>query len=173
MKTLKRFFGIIGMGLLLAAPLVQAKPSTSAPQDLQLPKVYKVPLAKGVSADDAATSMKLRANELNIKLVSELPLSKQVEAVTGKPQRRMTIYQFCDAVTAKELVDLNLDYAIFLPCRVALIEDKKGQVWLIMMDMNVDQLAKEGNMSPALKQKISKVRNDLINIINAGAKGDL
>ncbi len=172
MKTLKRFFGIVGMSLMLAVPLVQAKTSTPV-QDLQLSKVYKVKLAKGVNADDAATSMKLRANELNIKLVSELPLSKQVEAVTGKPQRRMTIFQFCDAVTAKELVDLNLDYAIFLPCRVALIEDKNGQVWLIMMDMNVDQLAKEGKMSNALKQKISKVRNDLINIINAGAKGDL
>ncbi|BBP04345.1 hypothetical protein TPL01_28670 [Sulfuriferula plumbiphila] len=172
MKSLKRFFGIVGMSLMLAAPLAQAKPSTPA-SDLQLPKVYKVQLAKGVSADDAADSMKLRANALNIKLVSELPLSKQVEAVTGKPQRRMTIFQFCDAVTAKELVDLNLDYAIFLPCRVALIEDKNGQVWLIMMDMNVDQLAREGKMSKALKQKISKVRNDLIEIINAGAKGDL
>lgn len=172
MKSLKCFFGIVGMSLMLAAPLAQAKPSTPVP-DLQLPKVYKVQLAKGVSADDAADSMKLRANALNIKLVSELPLSKQVEAVTGKPQRRMTIFQFCDAVTAKELVDINLDYAIFLPCRVALIEDKNGRGWLIMMDMNVDQLAKEGNMSKALKQKISKVRNDLIQIINAGAKGDL
>ncbi len=171
MKSLKRFFGIVGMSLMLAAPSIHA--DSSPVPGSPLAKVYKVQLAKGVSADDAATSMKLRANALNIKLVSELPLSKQVEAVTGKPQRRMTIFQFCDAVTAKELVDLNLDYAIFLPCRVALIEDKNGQVWLIMMDMNVDQLAKEGNMNAALKQKISKVRNDLIQIINAGAKGDL
>lgn len=172
MKSLKHFLGIVGMSLMLAIPIAQAKTATPV-QGPHIPNVYKVQLAKGVSADDAVDSMKLRANALNIKLVSELPLSKQVEAVTGKPQRRMTIFQFCDAVTAKELVDLNLDYAIFLPCRVALIEDKHGQVWLIMMDMNVDQLAKEGNMSAALKQKISKVRNDLIEIINAGAKGEL
>lgn len=172
MKSLKRFFGIVSIAFLLAAPLAQAKPT--APSKAQImPNVYKVQLAKGVSADDAVDSMKLRANALNIKLVSELPLSKQVEAVTGKPQRRMTIFQFCDALTARELVELNLDYAIFLPCRVALIEDKTGQVWLIMMDMNVEQLAKAGKMDKALEQKINAVRNGLIEIINAGAKGDL
>lgn len=172
MKLLKRFFGIVSIGLLLAAPLAQAKSPTPS-KDLLMPNVYKVQLAKGVSADDAVDSMKLRANALNIKLVSELPLSQQVEAVVGKPQRRMTIFQFCDAMTAKDLVDLNVDFAIYLPCRIALIEDEKGKVWLIMMDMDVDQLAKAGKMDEALKQKIVKVRNGLIEIINAGAKGDL
>lgn len=172
MKLLKRFFGIVSIGLLLAAPLAQAQ-SPAPSKDLLMPNVYKLQLAEGVSADDAVDSMKLRANALNIKLVSELPLSKQVEAVVGKPQRRMTIFQFCDAMTAKDLVDLNVDFAIYLPCRIALIEDEKGKVWLIMMDMNVDQLAKAGKMDEALKQKIVKVRNGLIEIINAGAKGDL
>lgn len=172
MKLLKRFFGIVSIGLLLAAPLAQAK-SPMPSKDLLMPNVYKLQLAKGVSADEAVDSMKLRANALNIKLVSELPLSQQVEAVVGKPQRRMTIFQFCDAMTAKDLVDLNVDFAIYLPCRIALIEDEKGKVWLIMMDMDVDQLAKAGKMDEALKQKIVKVRNGLIEIINAGAKGDL
>lgn len=172
MKLLKRFFGIVSIGLLLAAPLAQAKSPTPS-KDLLMPNVYKLQLAKGVSADEAVDSMKLRANALNIKLVSELPLSQQVEAVVGKPQRRMTIFQFCDAMTAKDLVDLNVDFAIYLPCRIALIEDEKGKVWLIMMDMDVDQLAKAGKMDEALKQKIVKVRNGLIEIINAGAKGDL
>lgn len=172
MKLLKRFFGIVSIGFLLAAPLAQAKSPTPS-KDLLMPNVYKLQLAKGVSADEAVDSMKLRANALNIKLVSELPLSQQVEAVVGKPQRRMTIFQFCDAMTAKDLVDLNVDFAIYLPCRIALIEDEKGKVWLIMMDMDVDQLAKAGKMDEALKQKIVKVRNGLIEIINAGAKGDL
>ena len=123
--------------------------------------------------DDAVESMKLRANALNIKLVAELPLSKQVEAMVGKPQRRMSIYQFCDAMTAKDLVDMNVDFAIFLPCRIALIEDKTGQAWLVMMDMNVKELAKTSKMTPELEKKITTIRNGLIEIVNAGANGDL
>ena len=41
--------------------------------------------------------MKLRANGLNMQLVAELPLSKQVAAIEGKNERRATIYQFCYA----------------------------------------------------------------------------
>jgi hypothetical protein len=40
-----------------------------------------MPLAKGVSMNDAAKAMKIRANTLNIKLVAEMPLSKQIEAM--------------------------------------------------------------------------------------------
>lgn len=150
-----------------------AKAESSVPFKDGVANVYKVPVASGVSAADAVDSMKLRANALNIKLVSELPLSEQVKAITGKPQRTMTIFQFCDALTAQELVQQSLDYAIFLPCRIALIEDKTGKNWLIMMDMNVSQLAKAGHMDKSLEKKIASIRKGLIEIINAGANGDL
>ena len=65
--------------------------------------VVKMPLAKGVSMDDAVEAMKIRANNLNIKLVAEMPLSKQIEAM-GVKSRRMDIYQFCDPLTAKKMV---------------------------------------------------------------------
>lgn len=135
--------------------------------------VVKKAVKPGVSLDDAAESMRLRANSLNMKLVGELPLSGQVEAITGKPQRRMTIFQFCDALTARDLIELDIDLAIYMPCRIALIEDAKGQAWLIMMDIDVDALAHEKRVPPALKKRIQEVRATLINIMEAGAKGDL
>ena len=133
--------------------------------------VMKIPLAQGVSMDDAVESMKSKANFLNMKLVGELPLSKQVEATTGKTERRMTIYQFCDAMTAKEMVDFSIDFAAYLPCRIALIEDEKGQAWLIMLDLNV--LIKGAPLSPRLKGLAIGVRDSLEAIIKAGASGDL
>ena len=81
--------------------------------------VIKIPFAKGVGLDEAVESMKLRANSLNMKLVSELPLSKEAEANLGKPQRRMSIFQFCDALTAKQMVDFSIEFAAYLPCRIA------------------------------------------------------
>ena len=90
------------------------------------PGVYKLEIDKSVSFNDAAESMRLRANALNLQLVAELPLSKQVEAIVGKPQRIITIFQFCDAVIAKELIDLSMDFATYMPCRIAMIEDADG-----------------------------------------------
>ena len=133
--------------------------------------VIKRPLASGVSFDDAVQSMKLRANILNIKLVAELPLSKQLEATTGKPQRRMEIFQFCDALTAKAMVDANIDFAAYLPCRIALIEDAQGKGWLVMV--NLDAVLARYKLTPAMKQNALGVRDTLMSIMDAGAKGDL
>jgi len=133
--------------------------------------VVKMPLAKGVSLEDAAQSMKLRANYLNMQLVAELPLSRQVSAVTGKPSPHATIFQFCDAMTARRMLDYSLDFAAYLPCRIALVEDEKGQGWLVMMDLNL--LINAANLQPELKAKAIEVRDMLENIMRAGATGDL
>jgi len=126
-----------------------------------------------VTLNNAAESMRLRANALNLKLVAELPLSKQVEVMTNQEQRTITIFQFCDALTAKQLIDLNLDFSVYMPCRIALIEDANGQGWLVMMDVNVDAVAKEKRLPEALKTRIKEVRESLVSIMQAGAKGEL
>lgn len=133
--------------------------------------ILEMPLADGVSMEDAVESMKLRANALNFKLVAELPLSKQVEAMTGKPQRRMTIYQFCDALTAKQLLDTNPAFAAFLPCRVALIEDDQGKGRIIML--NMDAMITAAKLPPELRKKAEAVRDNLLSIMIAGANGEL
>ena len=147
--------------------------ATATAQPAQQAGVVKVAIEPGVSMDDAAESMRLRANALNLKLVAELPLSKQVEANTGKPQRTTTIFEFCDAVTAKDLIDQSLNFAIYVPCRIALVEDAQGQGWLIMIDINVEEFAKTNSLSPDLKARIQKVRDGLDEIIQAGSKGEL
>jgi uncharacterized protein (DUF302 family) len=163
--------GVVLTTLLLSTPAswAAAPAAKQAPQ----PGVYKLAIDRNVSMAEAAESMRLRANALNLKLVAELPLSKQVEAVTGKPQRTVTIFQFCDAVTAMELIDMSLDFAVYMPCRIALIEDANGQGWLVMTDINVDLVAKEKRLQQDLTTRIKAVRNGLIEIMKAGAKGEL
>lgn len=168
------FFAVAGFvlgSLMLSAPTAWA----AAPKAQQASQsgVYKLAIDRGVSLAEAAESMKLRANALNLQLVAELPMSKQVEAVTGKPQRTITIFQFCDAVLAKDLIDVNMEFAIYMPCRVALIEDAQGQGWLVMMDVNVDSVAKEKRLPQALKTRVEAVRKSLLEVMRAGAKGEL
>lgn len=157
--------------LLLPVPAVWA--SVTPAQKAAPTDVYKVAIDRNISLAEAADSMRLRANALNLKLVAELPLSKQVEAMTDRAQRTVTIFQFCDALTAKDLIDLNLDFSVYMPCRIALIEDADGRGWLVMLDVNVDAVAKQKRLSPALKARIKEVRQSLVEIMQAGAKGEL
>jgi uncharacterized protein (DUF302 family) len=130
--------------------------------------VVKAPLAKGVSLDDAVEAMKIRANALNIKLVAELPLSRQLAAM-GETSRRMEIYQFCDPLTAKKMVEYDIHFAAYLPCRIALVEDAKGQGWLLMM--NLDLFIQDPKLDPVLKKDAVQVRDTLNEIMKAGATG--
>jgi uncharacterized protein (DUF302 family) len=166
---LATFIVMLG-SLLLSAPASWA--AASQPRQAAS-DVYKVAIDPSISLSDAADSMRLRANALNLKLVAELALSKQVEAMTEQAQRTVTIFQFCDAVTAKDLIDLNLDFSVYMPCRIALIEDAKGQGWLVMLDVNVDAVAKEKRLPQALKDRIDEVRQALVEIMQAGARGEL
>ena len=151
------------------SPAYAAESKSAGGQGSIAQTVVKMPLKEGVSLDDAVQSMKIRANTLNMKLVGELPLSKQLQAM-GEKSRRIEIYQFCDPLMAKKMVEANMDFAAYLPCRITLAEDAKGKGWLIMM--NLDPLINGTGLSPELKKDAMKVRDTLTDIMQAGAKGD-
>jgi uncharacterized protein (DUF302 family) len=90
---------------------------------------YKVAAQPGLSWDDVITSMKLRANKINLKFIGTHPVHKEIEAMTGKPTPRVEIYHFCDALLARELLDYSLEFAAFLPCRIAVVEDAQRKIW--------------------------------------------
>jgi uncharacterized protein (DUF302 family) len=127
-------------------------------------------VVEDVESDDAIASMKLRANMLNFKLVNHLPLSEQVKAMGGD-SNRMEIFQFCDALIAAKMVKHSLAFAGYLPCRISLVEDDKGQVWLVTLDM--DKTMGDASLPAELKRLGMQVRNNIYSIITAGAEGDL
>lgn len=133
--------------------------------------VWRVPLAEGVTVADAEQAMRSVANEHNIKNVGELPLSRQVEAITGKPYRVVGIYMFCNPITATHMLDYSDAFSAYLPCRVAMVEDKKGKIWLYTL--NMDLMIYGGKPLPAdLKEEALGVKNIILDIMHRGAKGD-
>ena len=123
-----------------------------------------------VEFDDVIESMKLRANTLNFKLVADLPLSEQVEAM-GVESNRMRILAFCDALIAKRMVEYNLIFAGYLPCRVAVVEDDEGNVWVVTM--NMDMMVNAVDLTPELRKLAMRVRDTINSIVQAGVEGDL
>ena len=133
--------------------------------------VWKIPVAEDVSSEDVEDAMLSVANELNIKNVGELPLSEQDEAMTGEKQRYLKIYMFCDPLTAAKMVDFSDAFSAYLPCRVSLIEDKNGKLWLY--SLNMDMMIHGGTTLPDdLFAEANTVKDTILDIMNRGAEGD-
>lgn len=132
--------------------------------------VWKIPLEEGISPEDAEQTMKFVANERNIKDVGELPLSEQVELMTGEKQRFLKIYQYCDPRTAMKMVDYSDAFSAYLPCRVALVEDKQGQYALYAL--NMDLMIEGGKpLPPELLEEANRVKATILDIMERGAAG--
>ncbi|ADC62598.1 DUF302 domain-containing protein [Allochromatium vinosum] len=158
------------LAVLTALPLLFATLAPRAEGMNIADTVVKMPLAEDVSIDDAIDSMLLRANGLNFKLVARQPLYKELEAM-GVETRHVEIFQFCDARIAARMLAENLDFAAYLPCRITLIEDQDGKVWLVTLDL--DRVMQMADLPPNLKELAIKVRDTMNEIMTAGANGDL
>ena len=133
--------------------------------------VWKRPVAEGLSAEDVEETMRFVANEHNFKNVGELPLSDQVAAMTGKDQRFWKIYMFCNPLTAAKMIDYSDAFSAYLPCRVALVEDKEGQLWLYTL--NMDMMIHGGaELPPELFEEANQVKDIILDIMNRGAEGE-
>jgi uncharacterized protein (DUF302 family) len=133
-------------------------------------QIARVPIQKGVSFDDAAESLKLRANQHNMKFVGVSPLYKQIEAVTGQPSRRMELYSFCDAVTALKMIETDPLIISFMPCRIALLEDAEGKLWVIAMLMDEAMIRR---LPQETRKEAQRVLGFLKDMMLAASRGDL
>jgi len=133
--------------------------------------VWKMQIDDEVSAEDAAEAMSSVATELNIKAVGILPLSKEVEAKTGEKQRLLTIYQYCNPMTAMTMVQHADAFSAYLPCRISMVEDKQGKLWLY--SLNMDLMIYGGKTLPEkLLREATTVKDVILKIMEAGATGE-
>lgn len=138
--------------------------------------VVKYPAKEGLKFDDVVEAMKVKANEINFKFVGHSPLWKDVVAITGKKDTpRVEFFSFCDAVVARDILDLSLEFAAFLPCRIAVVEDAYQKIWLMTLDWDVRWLDTSKNpnkISEGLREKAILVREAIDKIMRSGASGE-
>jgi hypothetical protein len=133
--------------------------------------VWKMPLAEGIGPEEAEEIMNFVANQNNIMNVGELPLSEQVELMTGEKQRLLKIYQYCDPRTAMKMVDYSDAFSAYLPCRIALVEDKQGNHALYSLNMDL-MISGGKSLPPDLLEEAEKVKRIILEIMERGAKGE-
>lgn len=136
----------------------------------------KMPVAEDVSFDDAVESMRLRANEINFKFVGHSPLWKDVAAITGEDTPRVEIFNFCDAMVARKVLDYAPEFVVFIPCRIALLEDAAGKLWVMTLDWDANWLNLAQNPNSILDQELRaealRIREGIRYIMEGAATGD-
>ncbi|MBF0371509.1 MAG: DUF302 domain-containing protein [Magnetococcales bacterium] len=133
--------------------------------------MWSVPADPDLTAEDVKESLKSLASQKNFLFVGEAPFYKQVQAITGKPYRHVSFMSFCDAGVGKMMADYRDAYTGFMPCRIAVVEDKEGRIWL--HSMNLDMMIHGGRrLPPELREEALRVRNVIWEMLEGAAAGE-
>jgi uncharacterized protein (DUF302 family) len=130
-----------------------------------------------VSFDEVVESMTLRANQLNLKLVGHSPMIKDIQAVLGDTTSpRMEVFHFCDIAAGREIMRLVPEAIVYLPCRIAVMEDDKKNIWVLTLDWDMawlDSINGSLGVTPELSKMAMDIRDKMDNVMRAAAAGDL
>ncbi len=132
---------------------------------------------EGLSFDDVRDSLFLRANQLNMKKVGENLMWKDFQVVLeDKDAPRIEVYSFCDIKVGRDLLRISPEFIVFLPCRIAVMEDANRNIWVLMLDWNLDWIAgyedKLGLSDELIKGAID-INKKMDEMMRAAANGDL
>jgi len=131
--------------------------------------VARMELEKGVSIEDAVTAMASKATDLNMKLVGQQEVSKELEA-RGVETPHLAIYQFCDPMDARTMIMSNPIFASYMPCRISVVEDQDKKIWLMML--NLDMLINSELLDTKVIDTAVRVNQAMLEIMVAGATGE-
>ena len=161
------------IALLLASAMqssVAAEPASAISYTNVKLQIARIQIQDNVSFDDAVESLKLRANQRNLKFVGVNQIYKEIASLTGKPAKRMEIFNFCDGLTANKMLAADPLMIAFMPCRIALLEDKDGKRWVISMMMDLELIQA---MPVDTRKSAEHVMETMKDMMMAASKGDL
>jgi uncharacterized protein (DUF302 family) len=168
MKLIQR----LGVALLLSLTCVASAPAADQPEinitDIKQ-TVVQMSVKDGISREDAVQALMSRAAEINLKYVARQQVSKELEA-RGLETPYLDIFQFCNPEDAREMILYDPIYAAYMPCRIAMVEDKEGKLWLMML--NLDMLINSELLPPELTEIAIRVNQAMLDVMVAGATGE-
>jgi len=131
----------------------------------------------GLSFDEVVDSMMLRANQVNLKFVGKNQMWKDFRTVLNDDTApRIEVFSFCDIAVGRDLLRIIPEMAVFMPCRITVMEDADKNIWIMTLDWDVtglDMAGKQLNITPELRKGALAIRDKLESVMLAGANGDL
>lgn len=137
--------------------------------------VAKKKALPGISFDEVIESVQSKALDLNMRPTGHNTPYKVLRKSFDPNSPRLEFLSFCDLITMRMILDFSLEFSAFVPCRIAVMEDAKGDIWLTTLDWDVRWLDTSPNpnrISDDLRQRALRVRENIELIMQAGATGD-
>ncbi len=132
---------------------------------------------EGLKFDEVKESLFLRANQLNFKFVGENLMWKDFRAVLGDEEApRIEVYSFCDIAVGRDLLKVAPEFIVFLPCRIAIMEDADKNIWVLMLDWNMDWVAgfeRQLGITDELWKGAIEINRKMDEIMRAAAAGEI
>jgi uncharacterized protein (DUF302 family) len=79
-------------------------------------------------------------------------------------------------MVARKILDYVPEFVVFLPCRIALLEDAQGKLWVMTLDWDVNWLNYAQNpnsvLDKDLRAEATRIREGLRYIMEGAATGD-
>jgi len=132
--------------------------------------VRRVKINPDVSTDDVVEAMKSIATDANMVQVGDSHMAEEYDH-KGKRQRYIRIVHYCSPAIAKIFIDYSVAYGAFMPCRILIVEDEKGDRWLVTMAMEL-MLFGGHTLPPEMMKKAEHVRDTMYKMMDLGAEGD-
>lgn len=132
--------------------------------------VRKVKINPDVTTDEVIESMKSIATDANMVQVGDSRMADEYDH-EGNRQRYIRILHYCSPNIAKTFIDYSVAYGAFMPCRILIVEDDKGDRWLVTMAMEL-MLFGGHTLPPEMMVKAKHVRDTMYKMMDFGAKGD-
>ncbi len=131
----------------------------------------------GLKFEEVVESLMLRANKLNMKYVGSNLMWKDFQAVLGdEGAPRVEVFSFCDIAVGRDLLKIIPEMVVFLPCRIAVMEDADRNIWILTLDWDVtwlDMAGKAMGITPELREGARQIRAKMDEMMRAAANGEL
>lgn len=130
--------------------------------------VVKIALAEGRTTEEAVEAMEAKAAEIDLRRVSAQFVSKHLEK-KGVDTPYLSIHQFCDPMDARTMIIANPLFSSYMPCRISMVEDQQGKIWLMML--NLDMLINSKLLDQDVVETAVKVNQKMLEVMVTGADG--
>ena len=130
--------------------------------------VVRMALDAGVTTEKAEEAMLAKAEEIGLKKVAQQKVS-QFLARQDVTMPHLSIFQFCNPLDARLMVMADPVFSSYMPCRISMVEDADGKLWLMML--NLDMLINSKLLPNEVVETAIRVNQQMLDVMAAGATG--
>ena len=149
-----------------------ARPSHDLSDSIQITDitqtVVRMALDEGVTTEKAEEAMLAKAEEIGLKKVGQQKVSQFLSKQDVK-MPHLSIFQFCNPLDARMMVIADPVFSSYMPCRISMVEDANGKLWLMML--NLDMLINSKLLPASVVETAVKVNQQMLDVMTAGASG--